>query len=325
MRYYRIDIGGQTLYTSHPSGPGGPPDPGALMVDLDLPQGVEHAAMGAGTVKVYGVGIETISQAQNFTSKSIAVYGGMGVGLPLATQLQPQSGLLVQGSIYPAFGAWVGTDQSITFIIQNLPAEGEFKPANIVVQHQQGDKLGDVVKKTLTTAYPGYDVNVNVSDRLVLDHQGAGFYATIESFAKATRNMSLSIFDAGGFLATGNYPGVQIATHGTTINVTDGQQGTSGAKVIQYYDLLGQPTWVGLNTISVTVVMRGDIQLLDMVTLPPTIAQSTAQSNPQLRDNSVFQGTFMVKEIRHIGNSRAADSMAWSTVLTLISTNSPGN
>ena len=325
MRYYRIDIGGQTAYTSHPNGPTSLPDPGALNVEIDIPVGPEHLPMGGAMVRVWGIGLQVIAQSSSLTGKSISVYGGMGVGLPLATVQEPQAGLLVQGSIYPAFGNWILTDQTLDLIISSKPAEGEYKPANLVHQAKQGQQLGDAVKQTLQRAYPSYTVNVQLSNKLVMPHDDTGFYQSAEQFSDYIRKISTSIFGGGSFESQTNYLGARIAFSGQTITVSDGTDNSSSAKTINFYDLLGQPTWLGFNKIQVKTIMRGDINLLDKVTLPPSLATTSAASNPQLRDNSVFQGTFQVQQIRHVGNFRQPDGMSWNTTFDMVSLNSPGN
>ncbi len=321
MRYYRIDIDGQTVYTSHP---GGQFDPGALQVEMDLPVAPGHTPIGGGYVRVWGIGLAAITQTANLTNKTISVYGGMMPGLPLATLQAPNAGLLVQGMIYPAFGNWVGTDQTLDFVIIPGTVGNEGGPANLVVTHNTGDKLGDVVTKALQTAYPSLTPNVQISDSLVMNHAGAGFYQSFEQFSDSVNKMSLSIMNAGGFFQTGTYPGVAMVQNGNTINVYDGTK-TSNATTIQFYDLLGQPTWLGLNQIQAKVIMRGDIQVGSTITMPPTVATTTAASNSQLRDNSGFQGTFMVQKVRHIGNSRQPDGMSWNTTIDAVSLGTNGS
>ena len=309
MRYYSVEIDGGPTYRSHP---GGQIDPGALNVEFDIPVGPGASPVGSGLVRVWGIGLQDIAQAKNLSNKAIKVFGGMKPGLPLATIQAPEAGLLVQGQIYPAFGNWVATDMTLDLVIIPGTTGWEGNPANLVVQHKTGDKLGDVVKKTLSTAYPKLTPSIKVSDSLVLDHDGFGVYQSFEQFADIVRKMSLSIMNAGGFFQTGTYPGVNMVQAGDSINVYDGTQ-KSETKTVNFYDLLGQPTWIGVNSIQFKTVMRGDIAIGDTITMPPTIATTTAQSNPQLRDNSQFQGTFQVKQVRHIGNFRQPDGMSWNT------------
>ncbi len=123
----------------------------------------------------------------------------------------------------------------------------------------------------------------------------------------------------------GNYLGVRTAINGNTITVTDGTTQQGGVKQIAFQDLIGQPTWFAPDTIQVTTVMRADITFGDMIQLPPTLTTTQAGSyNSIFRNNSVFQGTFIVTGIRHVGNFRQPQAEAWvSTFQCVVNTSAP--
>jgi hypothetical protein len=66
---------------------------------------------------------------------------------------------------------------------------------------------------------------------------------------------------------------------------------------------------------SVKVVMRGDLKIGDKITLPPTRVVSTPAAQSGINSRLTFQGTYTIKSLRHIGNSRQADGSAWVTVI----------
>ena len=320
MRYYSIQIGDGTVFESHP---GGVFDPGNLLVEMDIPVGDKKIAMDGAMVRVWGIGLDTIMQAKNLNNQTIKVYGGMMPGLPLATAQAPEAGLLVSGTIYPAFGNWIGTEMTLDLIISNIAGKAE-KPANLVHQTAKGQPLADAIKTALGKAFPDKTANVNISPNLVTQYADTGIYQSIEQYGAYIQKLSLSIINAGKALLNGDYSGVQMAVIGDQINVSDGTQ-SSDPKTINFWDLLGQPTWIGLNQVQVKCVMRGDINVLDMVTLPPSLATTTAQSSPQLRTDSSFQGTFQVTGIRHVGNSRQPDGLSWNTTFDMIQQPSNGS
>ena len=47
-------------------------------------------------------------------------------------------------------------------------------------------------------------------------------------------------------------------------------------KAINFFDLIGQPTWLNYAQIQIQVVMRGDIQVGDVVSLPSGLANRVA-------------------------------------------------
>ncbi|EIS0356584.1 hypothetical protein LY020_004973, partial [Salmonella enterica] len=125
--------------------------------------------------------------------------------------------------------------------------------------------------------------------------------------------------------------GVEIAVvDGNEIRVYDNDFDTHRAKKpeesaayrrdhptqLQFTDLIGQPTWIKYNTVSVPCVMRGDIQVGDYILMPKEsrpIIQAASYS--QFRDESAFKGLFQVTLVRLLGNSRQPDANSWVTVL----------
>lgn len=312
MRYYDIRLSdargnpvylkslGQPLTSLTPSGTF---NPGALQVELNIPIYPFHQA-GAGTyVKCWGVGLQDITHQADFNDLNIAVYGGMSKGLPLATP--SQSGLLTKGSIYQAYGNWVGVEQSIVFLI--LPPTGTVDaPLNVPFTWQAGQPLAAAIRSTLQTAAPELKPQINISPNLVLSYTETGYYTNLQQFAQWINERSQSIIG-------GAYQGVMISTKGDTIQVWDGTQPQSNVIQIQPWDLIGQPTWQGPNNIVFQTVMRADIDLQSVVKLPPTIIQQTSTSNLRNQDRTSFTGNFIVQSAQHFGNFRQPTADAWNT------------
>lgn len=292
-------------------------DPGALDVEIDVVSGVQATPVGASFVRVYGIPLSQIVQSANLNHPSpnqtnIDVYVGMAKGLPLANPAQ--QGLVIHGSVFPAFGNWIGTSMTLDLIL--APFQGSSAaPVNIVHNQPAGTPMASALQSALITAFPKFTTKVNISPGLVLPNDEMGFYGTLAQYAGYVRALSQKI------LGSANYPGVMIAQQGTSIVAFDGTQPASGTKTISFQDLVGQPTWYGLNQVSLKTIMRGDINLGDLVTLPKTIATVQASSAPQFRQGSGFQGTFMVQQARHVGRFRQATGDAWCSVFDLVTQN----
>lgn len=324
MRYYEIIVGGQTLYASHPNGVTQPPDPGALQVEVDLISYTEASTNVQSWVRVHGVSIQDISQGHNLNGQTMTVLGGMGKGLPLANP--QQSGVLITGQVNQAFGNWIGTDMTLDLQPRawagNSPPPPGPSQVNMSVNWKSGMALADAINSTLTTAYPGASIAVSILGSLVLNHDEQGFYGTLPRFAEWVKGVSQDLIDPASVYRAdpSAYQGVEInvAPDGS-IRVFDGtQQSSNGAKAIQFTDLIGQPTWLDPGTIQVTCVMRADIHVGDTITLPatPIITTTAAQSAySQLRQDSIFQGTFLVNGVRHVGNYKSPSAAAWVTTL----------
>jgi hypothetical protein len=215
---------------------------------------------------------------------------------------------------------------------QNLPAT---TTVNLSFNWPKGTPLAAAVNATLSSAFPGTPTNVQINPGLILGRDQIGIYRTMGEFADYLNVISKSILGP-------NNPqcfGVSIAPKNGTIAVYDGSTDTSSASTagtkppqfktvnILFTDLVGQPTWIANGTVSVTMIMRGDISVNDTVTLPASIATvgAGAISSPpsQLasiaRFSSQFQGNWTVKQVRHTGNYKSANGLAWVTTIIAMS------
>ena len=307
-RYYNIIIGNGLTFCSQVNGAD---DPGALLVEMDIPVAMQHMpeADAGAYCKIWGVPLSLISQTANFTGQSIQIFGGMSDGLPLDNP--SQQGLLVQGQIFPALGNWIGVDLTIDFFIK--PAVGSSTQptgnAPVVHQHLAGSPMSGAIQSSLSAAFPWATPMINISPNLVQAFDETGISQTLSQYAKTVYERSLSIMNSS------SYPGVQMAVNGNTINVFDGTQQQSGP-TINFTDLVGQPTWIGPGTIQFKTVMRGDINIGDTVTLPPSLATTSTAgfnySNSQTT-SLVFSGQVTIQKMRHVGNFRQPRWESWVT------------
>lgn len=315
MRFYDIQIleTDGTLFAQYTSRFQNQPDPSALLVEFDIPVTTLAVPIGAASVKIWGVSLQTIGQASDFNGKRMKVYAGMQTGLPLANP--SQAGLILQGSINQAFGNWINTNQWVEFIVVT---DGGLldQQLNITLNWTAGQTLAAAAQATLAVAAPTYKFVSNVSSDLKLPHDEPGFYNNLIQFAQYLKDVSAAILG-------GEYSGVEVLITEDTFTIFDGTVPASPA-LIDFKDLIGQPTWIDPATVQVPLVLRADLSPGDYIKLPPTQVTTTAASLSQYRDTSVFQGSFLVTEVRHIGNSRAADALSWITLVNCAPTGSGG-
>lgn len=314
MRYYKIDITNLesgTVERTFTSFLHNINLAGALNIEIDMPVSPFATPAGAGLVRIWGISLKDISQSSDFNNKGITVYGGMQKGLPLANPAQ--SGLLFQGQIYQCYGNWIGTDQTLDFVIQTSTGTIA-EPKNLSFNWKKGTKLADAIATTLKAAFPKYKQEIKINDKLVLPSDQPGYYSTITQFAQYIKQVSQTIIG-------GDYPGVDMNVTQTTLKVYDGSSPNS-PKEISFKDLIGQPTWLDPLTIQYKTVMRADLKIDDYIKFPTnTVAISSAGGrSPQINAKSVFQGTFRIRNVRHVGNFRARDAGAWVTVYDVFST-----
>jgi hypothetical protein len=327
-------------------------NPAAQTLEVDIALTSMDASLPGSFVRVWGIGLGELAQAQNLNSMQVYVYGGMAKGLPLANPAQ--SGLLASGQIYSSFGNWTGTDMKLDIFLTaggsapsssdttgqpgtTLAPTSNDAPANLVFQWQPGQPLLTPLINTLQTAYPQYSVVGVVHEGLVWSGATAtGFFSKLGQLAQYVRQKSLSII--GGYAPATvpqSYPGVSMTLFNNVITISDGTTQTT-PKPIQFVELLGQPTWVDSYTVNCACTMRADIHVGDYITLPPLAGITTAGSNNQffqptpsagpnsgLKNNSIFTGTFQVINVRHVGDSRDASGLSWVTVFNLIQASPP--
>jgi hypothetical protein len=342
MRYYHIQIGNPTggvvtnmltpqggIYTSHPNGPSQPPDPGALNVEFQLiSTGLDLSNPGS-FCRIWGISLTDIAQSHSLmpspvgsseAGTPITIRGGMGKGLPLANPAE--AGVLVTGTIMQAFGNWVGINQSMDLIflggtgLEPAQFQQQQPDRNIVWNWISNTPMSTAIAQALSVAYPSYKQQIDISPNLKRPNLETGFYANLTQFSQYVKDSSLSIMNSSG------YKGVTISLRDDTFVVSDGTQATASSpvKTIAFTDLVGQPTWIAQNVIQVTCVMRGDVNVNDVIKLPPgpivTTPGNAAYST--LRTGSIFQGQFRVKRLQHLGNFRQPEAQAWVTVIEAI-------
>ena len=321
MRYYDIKITnpqtGADVLPSSLQGrpisslfPDGSTNPGALNIQYDIAQLAFNNPDTNSWVRIWGLGIKDTSAALDLNGMNISVSAGMSKGLPLANPAQ--RGLFVKGTIFQAFGNWVGTDMTVDL---NIRAGGGSSdaPLNFPFTWKAGTPLGIAIGQTLSIAMPTFKQNIQVSPKLIINHDETGHYETAEQFADFINERSQPIIG-------GTYRGVTIATNGETVNVFDGTVApqTSAIKQIAFQDMIGQPTWINIQEISVIFVARGDLNVGDIIHIPPAVYTLTLASVPRFQDRTNFTGNFLISQIHHYGNFRQADAASWNTTVQAI-------
>ncbi|WES88772.1 hypothetical protein [Dickeya fangzhongdai] len=328
MRYYEINIfDGDKLIQQYSSLKNGVFNPGALMVEFDIMRFGESTPAGETHLTVWGIGPKDMQQArQNLYGKRIQVFAGMSKGLPLAGVWNKK--LAVEGTIFQVFGNWQGTELRLDFIIVAGPvatsARGDLSPLQVTLPWHKGQKLSVALTQCFMRI-GGYTSNISISDRLILNYDRPMFCGSLTELAKNLRDFSLSrIKDPG-------YTGIEIAVvNGKVIRVWDNDytnhpdqsskvSATARSKnpvQIKFTDLIGQPTWISFGVVSVVCVMRADLQTGDHILMPEKARPMIqASSYSQFRDDSVFNGEFVVQSVRLLGNSRQPTAESWITVI----------
>lgn len=310
MRAYYIRItapdSGALLafYTSF--NPDGSTNGAALQVEFDIPEFAYGDPAGNAYLKISGVNYADIVAANNLNDADISVYAGMAKGLPLANPAQ--AGIIFRGTVFQCFGNWVGTQSSLELIC--YAKEGTTaKPVNLAYRWAKGEPMQASVTQALKIAYPGSVVTGGFDSALVYPEDQPFAYQTLAQLGKFVLDTSKIIIPAA------NYLGAQIVSTPGGFFLFDGTIAPK-PKQISFLDLIGQPTWIDAGTMQFHVVMRADLSVGDVVAMPVgSNVVNTANSYARYRDTTAFQGSFTIKSIRHLGNSRQNSAEAWITVI----------
>jgi hypothetical protein len=284
----------------------------ALNVELDVPALPFGASQGGSSLRVWGVGLPALSQANDLAGYGLEIQGGMKPPYQLNKAAAP--GVLVSGQVFQGFGNWEGLAQHLDLVVFSQAADPSLEAA-IPFSWPANQPLGIAIANALTAAFPSFTVQGQDSvQRLVQDHDEQGYYQSLRSFSEYVLDVSQS----------GSYSGINIRAVGSVFYLYDNV--APGTPIqIAFEDLIGQPTWISASTLTFSTVMRGDIQLGQAVTMPkgllPPYALTTpaaAVPNAPAASRSVFQGTFTVIEVHHYGNFREPSAEAWRTVFVAV-------
>lgn len=348
MRYYNLVITDSAGLVYQPSPTGGftkktggstfsslfngRNDPGALNVEFDIPVAPYHTPQGNPIIKIWGVGLGMISQVSNLNpdpasgtlGANFVLSAGMSKGLPLANP--KQAGVIAQGHIFQAFGNWQGVNQTLELICQ----AGGLEPTNgVSFAWWPGMTLAETLGISFSQGFSSYKQSISVSPNLIQSEQEVpecGFYEDLATFSQFIFERTLPL----GKSVTGNdhYPGVSIAIDPSTktIYATDGTQPTVPT-LLAFQDLVGQPTWIGPNTVNFKAVMRADIMVGDQIKFPVGVQSpyaltlaAAAAPGAMASSKTAFQGNFLITRVQHFANFRQPDADSWVTAFDAVTT-----
>lgn len=322
---------GGSTFTSYYNGQ---TNPNALDIEIDIPTVPFNQPQGAGIIRVRGVSLPMIGQAANFNGNPFAkppraganvrLSAGMQKGLPLAN-LQPKPGVILQGTVLQSFGNWQGVNQTLDLICYPPAAKDD---QNIGFDWPANTTLASALFKSFYQAFAQYSdmvidaKNITIANITQPSDEPGGLYTRLSQLADVVNQASQRI----GIPQFGeDYSGVLIKIVGNTIYAYDSLNLPAPIQ-LQFTDLIGQPTWLDVNTISFKTILRSDITVGSQVKLPakglatPYVltVQGAAFPNAPSRDNSIFQGIFTVIEARNFGSFRQADADAWVTAFCAV-------
>ncbi|QQN36607.1 hypothetical protein JHW33_08355 [Rahnella aceris] len=327
MRYYKLEIVDKTGKTPLDSAgnPIGPFDtsksPGAgLQLQFDaLITGYDVISSGT-ALALYGVPITMLRESTQLAGCMAYLTAGFTDGLPLENS--HQHGLIISGEIYNPYANWQGTHQSLNLIVNPSPLLNDRgQAASITLNGKTGDQLSDVLRSGLSTAFPGFIIDITISDKLVWTENAPAVYTRLSQLATTVRSHSFYTMNQD------DYTGVQMVIQGQTLRIFDNTSVQSGGIQILPQELIGQPTWIGPFSVSFKCPMRAELHCGDIVQLPENItsgpgallAISNERTLSSFRNQVNFSGNFLITSVRYVGDYLNPDSSnAWVTIFEAI-------
>lgn len=302
--------------------------PGALDIEMNITSAGYQVFDAASSLTVWGIGIKEISQAVNLGGCDIIIRAGMKKGLPLANP--KQAGVIVRGKIFQPFGNWQGNIMNISMNLIPGTGEGVTPAKNFSFNWKKGTSLSDALKATLQAALPLMEVQVNVSDQLIARADFPHIASDLTGFSRMVNQLTNVKQFAGIKTLDGSaYSGVKVAIVQNTVLAADNTTAPGTAKqpkMIAFNDLIGQPTWYSPVQISFKTVLRGDINIGDVITLPNNLstpyvltaggaggAAVDGGGQPSQSGSSAFKGNFTVTGMVHYVHFRQAGANSWAT------------
>jgi len=314
MRYYNITLtptGSSVAAKQWSSYPRGVYDSGALNIEFDMPVLPYGTPSGGQTLTIEGISLQDVSQATQFAGMYLIMKAGMKAGFPLANPAQ--AGTIIAGKVFQAFGNWEGTEMTLDLVL--LPSI--YTPqnqGNLTLIWPKGERLADALTHCLQVAYPNLPISMNISADLVQNHDEFHAATTLDDLAAYVGDYTEHNFNGR----------VEITIQAGKIIVLDKTYSPAPVQ-LNFNDFVGQPTWIDVNTLQVKTVMRADLQIGSIITMPkglqnaPGFVSTSAASLPSsLKYKSTFQNNFVVSELRQIGNFRSSDAASWVTVFNCV-------
>ena len=287
-----------------------PSNPQGCQVQFNIQQSNAGNTVNA-EITVCNISPYYFTMNQNLFGKPVWLYAGMADS-PLLRKIGYSGtyGLIAQGYISRVIPEWNGSTSviSITFQPFLINNTGNNTPYELYVQ------AGQDIRQKYKNIYKliGGDIQTlnmgNAPIKCIQSYTGLVY---------TVADMSVLLQNQHGLTLQQTSNGFIISSIiGKTIKLVPG-------------DFLMQPSLVDFRRISITLMMRSDIQMGDIVTLPPEIyvgitALDSNANGGYVTDSSEFQkktifslfhGSYFITDVWQLGDSRNTEAQAWATII----------
>jgi hypothetical protein len=304
MRYYKLSIGDDVVFTQNVDNPTGP----AIEFNMQYytaSQGINQE------ITLYNAPLFMFGEFQNYYDKKIELKAGFTqspltrlIGTSIST-----NDLLSSGYVAGIISDYNGIDTQVTFIVQAFPTTGTAFQFSVDKGVDPTDQISNAIKQITGNILKNNTTNVTASSP---DYSAI---KTVSEVDNIVRKWGLTIYqNAEGFFLDYSKP----TNYRNRIEIKAG-------------DFIIQPTAMTISSMAVTLNLRGDVRLLDLITLPKgvfigvaALANPDGQRDWRSTSDSIlrqgrkslyllYSGEFQITKIWHVGNSRNLDVQSWAT------------
>ncbi len=246
----------------------------------------------------------------------VRLYAGMEI-TPMTAKLKYGGtyGMITDGYITAAIPEWNGKDTQLTIIIQPYNPSKK-KPYVFDV------KIGDAMVPKIIEAYSAIAGTI-----INFDTGNESFVSTTEydAIVRSMSDIDKLITEQHEYNLMQTQSGYKLSPAASLTNITISS--TSQIIALQEGDFIFQPSLVNLAEVAITLMMRSDIRIGDVVTIPQDIwvglsALDVVRNADSLIEMfkgktlfSMFSGSFKINKVWQIGDARNIDPQAWVTIV----------
>lgn len=298
MRTYTLKIDGKTISELSSK------NLDALRIAFDLRTYTTSDLQGA-MLSLYNLPQSFYQNQSQLIDKRIELYAGFAQDSQLLKRLEIKpvmNTLLVSGYISNTIGDYANA--KIDFIISSSPVKTRDKTKGVLFELKKGDSVKQKIKQTLSKLYTMSQINIGGLECVAVENQTKTIYSSLDLNEIATAYNCVIYTDFQGFF----------------IGDLNPKSGESSPIEIAQNEIVGNPTYSNYSTINLTLLMRGDLKIGSVISIPTKLFATVTPTTTYITNSpkSFIVGKFLVTKIWHIGDSTNENPQSWVTNLNAV-------
>lgn len=276
-----------------------PNNQNALRITFDLRTYTNIETQGA-IISVYNLPQSFYQNQSQLVDKRIQLYAGFSPTSQLLRRLEIKpvlNTLLLSGYISNTIGDY--PNNKIDLIISSTPIKTQDKTKGVLFDLKKGESVKQKIKSALKSLYPLSQVNIGGIESVAVENMIKTLYSNSDLNDIAATYGILIYTDFQGFYIADRNP-----------------KGSEFPPIeISQNEIVGNPTYADFSTINLTLLMRGDLKLGTLISIPTAIFATVSPNQNYIVNapRSFISGKFLITKIWHIGDSANENPQSWVT------------